>query len=346
MRGRAKRDELIRLQRAFETEAAQFHDLSLSILYLTQELPPSDRIFRSPNHVVMLWQHYGQLEDPSIAERLVADLRASNIRLAGIRGSQYSCFAIVEGPRVKHFIRMAMRAGSIFSENESRRIETRASRDFASNLPGTKHIFVSNRNPAAVWLNFVLHHLGKTHPRYLPEVKVDLDPFAASLSAIDKLLKRGPTSSKGAITDKIKWPHFRVALSFPGERREYVAEVASILRGKMGDGAVFYDIDYQSQLARPNLDILLQQIYRHNSDLIVVFLCDDYVHKEWCGLEWRAIRDLLKERQEDRIMLLRFDNVSVPGLFGIDGYINIGEWSASETARAIIARVQSMGVDQ
>jgi len=293
----------------------------------------------------MLWQYYGHLEEPNMADRLIANLRTSNVPLAGVRGSEFSCFALLEGPRVKHFVRMATRAGSIFSKGESYRIETRALRDFASNSPKVRPIFVSNRNPLAIWLNYVLHHLGKTHPRYLPEVKVDIDPFAASLFAIDKLLKTASKSSKTRRPSGLEQTRFRIALSFPGQHRPYIEKVASILRNKLGDGAVFYDIYYQAQLARPNLDVLLQRIYRRNSDLIVVFLCEDYVHKEWCGLEWRAIRDIIKESHDDKIMLLRFDRASVPGLFGIDGYVDISEWSASQTADAIIGRLQSMAID-
>ena len=41
-----------------------------------------------------------------------------------------------------------------------------------------------------------------------------------------------------------------------------------------------------------------------DTNLIVVVLCADYQQKEWCHLEWRAIRDLIKKRH-DRIMFLR-----------------------------------------
>jgi hypothetical protein len=108
MRAREKKDELIRLQKAFETEAAQFHDLSLSIIYLTQAPLLTNRVYKSPNHQIMLWQYYGKLDDPSVADKFVNHLKTSNLRLAGVRGSQFSCFALIEGPRVQHFVRMAV----------------------------------------------------------------------------------------------------------------------------------------------------------------------------------------------------------------------------------------------
>jgi hypothetical protein len=68
----------------------------------------------------------------------------------------------------------------------------------------------------------------------------------------------------------------------------------------------------------------LQKIYHDESDLVAVFLCKDYDHKEWCGLEWRAIRDLVKKRERSSVMPFRFDDTEIPGLFSIDGYISVG----------------------
>ena len=54
---------------------------------------------------------------------------------------------------------------------------------------------------------------------------------------------------------------------------------------------------------------------------MVVFLGADYKGKDWCGLEWRAVRDLIKRRKSE-IMLVRIDDAPVPGVFGIDGYVD------------------------
>lgn len=336
-----KRKELRRLQEAFASEANRFNDLSLTILYLTQQGPSSDRQFRSPNHLIILWQYYGALSGGSSIDQMMANLENSNLELAGLRGSQFSCFALLEGEKTDLFLRMATRAGTIFSEKEANRIAAHARRDFESNLKQTKPVFVENRNLVAVWLNFVLAHLSKTHPRFLRESELKLDPFAVSLSAIDQLLEFGidiadSTKRQSPLHDK----RFKVALSFPGERRAYVEKVANVLAENLGRDEVFYDKFYQAELARPNLDVLLQRIYRRNADLVVIFLSADYDRKEWCGLEWRAIRDLLKERQDDAIMLVRFDTAPIEGLFGIDGYIDAESYSSTEMAKAILTRIR------
>lgn len=338
-----KRPELIRLQKAFEEEAGKFPNLSLSILYFSQDAIPTDRTFRKPNHQIMLWQYYGQFDgsDETIG-RLYNHIQTSNLAMAGLRGCQFSCYALLEGEPTAHFIRMAQRAGNLFSEKECDRIKIQAIADLTSNLSlstNGKPISCSNSNRLAVWLNHVLHHLGRTHPRYIMEAKIDIDPYAASLSVIDAML--ATKKRKVAAPSAFEARRFRVALSFPGEHRSLVCAIADHLKSDLGSDSVFYDNDYVAELARPNLDVLLQRIYHDNSDLIAVFLCGDYVAKEWCGLEWRAIRDIIKQRRDATVMLLRLDQAEVPGLFSIDGHIDISTWSPAQIAEAIVKRLRS-----
>ena len=80
---------------------------------------------------------------------------------------------------------------------------------------------------------------------------------------------------------------FTVALSFPGERREFVSKVAACLAKKLGKQKILYDKYLEAEFARPNLDLHLPKLYRTESDLIVIFLCNEYSKKRWCKLEWR-----------------------------------------------------------
>lgn len=335
-----RRSELLRLQKAFENEAGKFHEITLSIVYLTQT-SAGGRAFRTPNHGITLWQYYGSVSQGNGLDKFMQNLAAIDWRLGILQGSEFCCFAVVEGPETALFVRMANRIGSLFSEREAERIRLRTFQDFATNAKAGKPVFTSNGNPLALWLNFVLHHLGNTHPRYLPETRLGLDPFAASLSAIDALLSRPVKTSAPNPSSGLQHQRFQVALSFPGEHRTYVEDVADALVYELGAGTVFYDRFFEAELARPNLDLILQDIYHNNSDLVAVFLCQEYANKEWCGLEWRAIRDLIKKRQDERIILLRFDNASIPGLFGVDGYVDLHGRPAKDAASAIAARIRS-----
>lgn len=132
---------------------------------------------------------------------------------------------------------------------------------------------------------------------------------------------------------------FRVALSFPGEHRTFVAAVAGELSKVLGQARVLYDKYYEAEFAKPNLDTHLQRLYHDESELIVVFLSQAYANKEWPGLEWRAIRDVIKRRQADTVMLFRFDDAEVPGLFSTDGYVSIADRDPGEAAQLILQRL-------
>lgn len=132
---------------------------------------------------------------------------------------------------------------------------------------------------------------------------------------------------------------FDVALSFPGEHRSFVRAVAEALAQQLTQERVFYDVWYEAELARPNLDTYLQPIYRDKAELIVIFLCAEYEKKKWCGLEWRAVRDLLSDKQDAAIMPIRFDETIIPGLFGIDGYIDATNRTSVEIGNLILKRL-------
>jgi hypothetical protein len=150
--------------------------------------------------------------------------------------------------------------------------------------------------------------------------------------AYSPTLKEETPTPAGLLSKK-----FQVALSFPGEKREYVAKVAQGLSDVGVD--VFYDRFYEAELALPNSDIHLQTVYHDNSDLIVVFICEEYQEKEWCGLEWRAIRDLIKKKRAAAIMFMRFDDAELSGTFSIDGYVDLRGRTPTEAVELICRRL-------
>ena len=137
----------------------------------------------------------------------------------------------------------------------------------------------------------------------------------------------------------IQSKRFKVALSFAGEQRGFVERVAERLGSRLGQSHVFYDHYYQAELARFNFDTYLTNIYLHESDLIVVFLSADYERKDWCGLEWRVVRDLIKRRHDADIMPFTFDGAIPEGMLSIDSYIEIGAMTPEETAGFILQRL-------
>jgi hypothetical protein len=133
---------------------------------------------------------------------------------------------------------------------------------------------------------------------------------------------------------------FKVALSFSGEYRDYVKQVANELERVLGKDSYFFDENYKAQLAMPSMDLLLQNIYSKQSDLIVVFFGNSYQKKEWCGIEFSAIRELILHKQKNRIMYIKMDEGKVAGILNIDGYIDARTTTSTEIASCIKERLQ------
>lgn len=139
----------------------------------------------------------------------------------------------------------------------------------------------------------------------------------------------------------IKQHQFAVALSFPGEHRNYIEFVAKELEQQLGLNTCFYDKFYEALLARPNLDLLLQEIYGERSNLAVVFVCAEYDASLWCGIEWRKIRELREIGDDSRIMYIRLGDGDVAGMTKMDGYVDARTRTPEDIAQLIIDRVGS-----
>lgn len=341
----SKTDELQRLIRAFELEAGRFHPLTLTTFFITQETQSLDRSFARPNHAIMLWQYHGALKTAQDTEHLAANVAESELKW-GLRGAELSRFAVLEGEGHELFIRMAQRAGSLFDQAEAQAIHSKIVNEIViaeqARQPSAKPVAVSNDNPLAIWINYLLYHLSLTNPGREHAQKIEPDPFSLSLLALERLQAECTIGKIDRSTRPLSAITFQVAMSFPGEHRPYVASMVNELHKHLGPDAVFYDHDYQAQLSRPNLDVLLQDIYRNRSSLVVVFLCEEYAEKQWCGLEWRAVRDMIKFKKDDQVMFVRFDDAPVDGVFSIDGYIDARCFSPSDLSGFVLTRLNEL----
>jgi hypothetical protein len=131
---------------------------------------------------------------------------------------------------------------------------------------------------------------------------------------------------------------FRIAFSFAGEKRGFVEKVAGLLAQSFGKEAILYDKFHEAEFCRARLGRYLPKLYHEQSDLVVVVICRDYSAKEWCGLEWDAIFDLLKQRRESEVMLSRFDNAIVDGLFDA-GFSDLDYKTPEQFAELILERL-------
>lgn len=166
----------------------------------------------------------------------------------------------------------------------------------------------------------------------------DKESFQELEYELQSLLEEGELTNSPKSVD-ITTHVFDVALSFPGEIRPYIEKIVQELEKFIPPNSYFYDNKFTSQLARPSLDILLQDIYKNRSNLVVVFLSGDYQRKEWCGIEFRAIKEIIMERANHKIMLIKMDDETIDGIFKTDGYIDGRKYKPRDIARFIKERV-------
>lgn len=136
---------------------------------------------------------------------------------------------------------------------------------------------------------------------------------------------------------------FTVALSYPGEHRAFVSQVADNLASTFSTERVLYDKYHDEEFARLDLNTYLPALYRKNSELIVIFLCPEYAAKLWCRLEWRHISQLIASVDANRIMFLSFGNpgdLSDLGILSGDGYIDILPLAPETVSEKIIKRLR------
>ncbi|MEI7462698.1 MAG: TIR domain-containing protein [Pirellula sp.] len=169
-----------------------------------------------------------------------------------------------------------------------------------------------------------------------------IDPSQWSIGKAYMIAHRSFVFPDGEDATKRKARRFCVALSFPGEHRKYVEDIAQTLASQFGKKRVLYDKFHEAEFGRPNLDLHLQRLYSKESSLVVVFLCEAYEESQWCGMEWRSIREMIKERRDNELMFIRLDYGDVKGIFEIDGTVDALGRPSNEIASLILQRHQQV----
>lgn len=181
----------------------------------------------------------------------------------------------------------------------------------------------------------------RKYSEHLEIIESRTNRFEAIVRKLTKLLRQSRLYIPPAVRQEKQPPakRFAVALSFPGEHRQYVERVADELILRLNEESVFYDRYYQAELAVMDLDVYLQKIYTTQSELVVVFLCAEYESKKWCGIEWRAISELITPERSQTLMLVRFDKTEIPRVTSNDGYLDAESLRAEDVADVIVRKL-------
>jgi hypothetical protein len=130
---------------------------------------------------------------------------------------------------------------------------------------------------------------------------------------------------------------YDVALSFAGEDREYVEEVAIILKGF--GVKVFYDKFEETELWGKNLFEHLNDVYRNKARYTVMFISRHYKEKLWTNHERRSMQERAFSESSEYILPVRFDDTEIPGLHSTVGYLNLNDKPPGTLAKIICSKI-------
>jgi hypothetical protein len=133
-----------------------------------------------------------------------------------------------------------------------------------------------------------------------------------------------------------KAERYDIALSFAGENRPYVEEVAVGLKAAGID--VFYDAFETANLWGKNLIDHLAEIYR-NSRYVVMFISKEYIEKAWTTHERKHAQDRALFLQEEYILPARFDDTPVPGMTTTVAFQDLRHLRPAELVALILAKL-------
>lgn len=131
---------------------------------------------------------------------------------------------------------------------------------------------------------------------------------------------------------------YDVALSFAGEDRAYVQEVATLL--KEAKVSVFYDEFERAELWGKNLIEHLADVYGKNSRFVVMFISKEYVEKVWTNHERRHAQERALVAQEEYILPARFDDTPVPGMTTTIAFQDLRRTTPAELVALILAKTR------
>lgn len=128
-----------------------------------------------------------------------------------------------------------------------------------------------------------------------------------------------------------------MCLSFAGEQREYVDQVASFL---VSAGVrVFYDRYEAADLWGEDLIAHFDNIYRKCAKFCVMFVSVDYAQKVWTTYERHSAQARAIHSTSAYILPVRFDDTEIPGLLETLGFLNANDLTPEQIAHFVVAKL-------
>lgn len=137
---------------------------------------------------------------------------------------------------------------------------------------------------------------------------------------------------------------YDVCLSFAGEQRDYVDQVAAHLQ--RAAVRLFYDRYETVALWGADLVQRLDEVFRGQARFCVMFVSADYADKVWTTHERRSAQARAVESASTYILPVRFDQTDIPGLLDSVVYLNAAELTPGQLADLIIEKVRENDQDR
>jgi len=131
---------------------------------------------------------------------------------------------------------------------------------------------------------------------------------------------------------------FDVALSFAGEQRAHVERVAECL--KAAGLNVFYDDDEKANLWGKDLYVHLSDVYQNQAQYCILFASKEYATKNWPSHERQnAQARVLREKGNEYILPVRFDDTDIPGMPPTIGYLDFRREGPDGICKAFLRKI-------
>jgi hypothetical protein len=131
---------------------------------------------------------------------------------------------------------------------------------------------------------------------------------------------------------------FEIALSFAGEDRSYVEQVAGALRAR--GIRVFYDAFEQVDMLGKDLTAHLADIYKNKADYCAIFISTHYAQKTWPQFERQHAQERALAQKREYILPIRLDNSEIPGLPSTICHLDARRLSVSAIADVLIQKIR------
>lgn len=250
-----------------------------------------------------------------------------------------------------------------FTANPPRAVVAEGELRYPYNVPNgrdvaeTKTAFLRDLGTLKEWVPWVNRSveeynatLESSARQRVTERRAEIEKTETDVSALGFKVRSAPTSSVGSQHGPASAPERRrrrdaarrkydVALSFAGEDREFVQDVADRLREL--EVEVFYDGFEEADLWGKDLVTHLAEVYGQQSRFVVIFASKHYAEKAWPNHEREHALARHFRGERERVLPVRMDNTEIPGLPSTVGYLDRRVLTAEKLAELIRQKVDA-----